>query len=100
MTRKRGGDPDIGPRLPLLLKDAGFAQVDLNVVQPMGMEGEVKLIVPITLENIAEAVVQAKLASREETADLIEELYDFAANPRTVSGTPRVIQAWGRRPAA
>lgn len=99
-VRKRGGDPDIGPRLPLLLKDAGFAKVDLSVVQPMGLEGEVKIIIPLTMENIAEAVVQSKLATHEEIASLVEELYDFADNPRTVAGMPRIIQAWGWRPAA
>ncbi len=38
------------------------------------------------------------LARRDRWAG--EELYDFAANPKTVAGTPRVIQSWGRRPAA
>ncbi len=92
VVRKRGGDPDIGPRLPLLLKDAGFAKVDLSVAQPMGLEGEVKLIGPTTMENIANAVVQAELASRAEIAELVKELYDLAADPRTVAGTPRVVQ--------
>jgi hypothetical protein len=29
----------------------------------------------------------------------VHELYEFAADPTTVAGTPRVIQAWGRRTA-
>jgi 2-polyprenyl-3-methyl-5-hydroxy-6-metoxy-1,4-benzoquinol methylase len=100
VVRRRGGDPDIGPRLPLLLKNTGFAKVDMSVVQPMGLEGEVKLINPLTLEHSADAVVQSGLASREEIAELVGEMYDFAANPRTMAGLPRIIQAWGERPAA
>ena len=96
VVRRRGGDPDIGPRLPILLADSGFEQVDLHVVQPMAVQGEAKLINPITLENIADAIVQDDLASPQEIDALIEELYAFAADPRTVAGLARVIQAWGR----
>lgn len=98
-VRKRGGDPNIGPRVPLLLKDQGFTNVEMGVVQPMGLEGEVKLINPITMENIADAVRGEDLTTREEIAELVQELYDFAADPNTVAGMPRVIQAWGWRPA-
>lgn len=51
-----------------------------------------KHIASMTLENITDAVVQAELASREEIAELVEELDHFAASPLTVAGTPRVIQ--------
>jgi SAM-dependent methyltransferase len=98
-VQKQGGDPCIGPRLPLLLKDAGFVKVNLGVTQPVGLDGEMKLMNPITLENIADALVEAELASRQEIAELVEKLYEIAASPETVAGTPRVIQAWGWRPA-
>jgi SAM-dependent methyltransferase len=97
-VRRRGGDPNIGPRLPLLLKDSGLAQVGVSAVQPMGLEGEVKLVCPQVMENIAEVVVEEGLASQQEVSGLIEELYALAANPRVLVGTPRVVQAWGRRP--
>jgi SAM-dependent methyltransferase len=100
VLRKRGGDPNIGPRLPILLADGGFEKVEMTVVQPIGTRGEVKLLNPITLENIADAVLQDGLASRQEIDALIEELYRFAENPRTVAGLPRIIQAWGHRPAS
>src|SRR5215213_7252176 len=83
VVRRRGGDPDIGPRLPILLADGGFAQIDMHVVQPMTIQGDAKLINPITLENIADAIVQDGLASPQEIDDLLHELYAFAADPRT-----------------
>lgn len=98
MVRKRGGDPNIGPRLPFLLADGGFEKVDLNIVQPMGAQGEVKLINPITLECIADPILQDGLASPQEIDATVQELYEFAANPRTLAGLPRVVQAWGHRP--
>jgi SAM-dependent methyltransferase len=99
VVHTRGGDPDIGPRLPILLADGGFAHVDMHVVQPIAMQGEAKLINPITLENIADAIVQDGLAAPQEIDALIHELHTFAADPRTVAGVARVIQVWGRRAA-
>jgi len=95
---RRGGDPNIGPRLPLLLKQCGFEDVGVCVVQPIGTEGEAKLINPITMENIAGAVLEDGLATREEIEDVVRELYEFAADPNRVAGMPRVVQSWGRRP--
>jgi SAM-dependent methyltransferase len=100
VARRRGGDPNIGPRLPILLADGGFEKVEMTVVQPIGTSGEVKLMNPITLENIADAILQDGLASQQEIDALIQELYQFAENPRTVAGVPRIVQAWGRKPAA
>jgi hypothetical protein len=54
----------------------------------------------IILENIADAIVQDGLASQQELDALIHALYAFAADPRTVAGLARVIQAWGRRPVS
>jgi len=97
---RRGADPNIGPKLPSLLIDAGFADVGVAVVQPVGLTGEAKLLNPITMQGIADAVVADDLASREEIDRLVEELFSFAADPRTLAGLPRVVQAWGRRPAS
>jgi SAM-dependent methyltransferase len=94
---KRGGDPNIGPRVPLLLKQAGFGDLGVSVAQPAGLEGEAKLMNPLTMENIAGAVLADGLASREEIDAIVEELYAFAANPNTIASMPRVVQAWGRR---
>ena len=98
-VRNRGGDPDIGPRLPLLLKERGFADVQVTVTQPLGCEGEVKVINALTMENIADAVLADQLATREEIDEIVRELYDYAADPMTIAGTPRIVQAWGRKPA-
>jgi len=99
VVRKRGGDPNIGPRLPILLADGGLEKVEMTIVQPAGIEGDVKFMTAVTLENIADAVLEDGLASRQEIDGLIQELTRFAENPRTVAGLPRIVQAWGRRPA-
>jgi len=96
-VRRRGGDANIGPRLPGLLLDAGFERVQMNVVQPAGLDGEVKLIHPITMETIVDCVLSEGLATRSDVDKLVAELYELARDSRTVVSLPRVVQAWGYR---
>jgi SAM-dependent methyltransferase len=99
-VQRRGGDPNIGPRLPRLLIDAGCEHVQMNVVQPAGMEGEVKLTCAITMESIADAVLAEGLASQAEVEATVAALYAFARETRTIVSLPRVVQAWGYRTAS
>jgi SAM-dependent methyltransferase len=95
-VRARGCDPDIGPRLPGLLVDAGLQDVGVHVVQPAAMEGEITVVAPLTLENVADAIVQAQLATREEVERTIDELYAFGRADGTLMSLPRIVQSWGR----
>ena len=96
-VKRRGGDANIGPRLPALLAENGFERVQMSVVHPAGMEGEVKLLTPLTMENIADAVLAEGLASRAEIDQIIAALYEFARAPSTAMSGPRVVEAWGYR---
>lgn len=94
VVHARGGDGDLGRRLPKLFLDAGFASVHVGVVQPMFLHGEGKSIHQVTLANIADAVIAERLASRAEIDALIVELDEFVRDQRTVVALPRVFQAW------
>lgn len=95
-VQTRGADPNIGPRLPGLLREAGFEDIQMKLVHPAALEGGIKLLACVTLESIAEAVLDDSLTTEEELRETIEELYAFARDPHTVLGGPRVFQAWGR----
>lgn len=95
-ARHRGANANIGPQLPALLLESGFEDVEMNVVQPAGTGGEVKLLNPITMENIADSVVAEGLASAEEIDQVVSELYEFARRQDTVLSAPRIVEAWGR----
>ncbi len=97
LSQRRGGDPHIGPRLPDLLARNGFERIQLNVIQPAALEGDIKLLTPITLENIAGALVEEGLASEIEVGALAAELYEFARTPGTVGTIPRIFEAWGTK---
>jgi hypothetical protein len=70
----------------------------VNVVQPAGISGEVKLISPLTLEAIANAVLAAGLADPDELGEVVDELYMFAKQDGTFMSIPRMVQAWGYNP--
>ncbi len=96
-VRRRGADPNIGPRLPGLLRAAGFTEVRMRLVHPAALQGGIKLLTCVTAENIAEAVIEDGLASADELRQIVDEMYAFANDPHTVMGGPRVFQAWGRQ---
>ncbi|WP_417391820.1 methyltransferase domain-containing protein [Gimesia sp.] len=100
VVRHRGGDPNMGQRLPGIVQDCGLQDLNVSVVQPMGLQGEVKLLNGLTMENIADAVLEDDLASPAEIDEIVKELNDYAADPRTLAGVPRVVQVWGRLPFA
>ena len=99
-VRRRGGNADLGPRLPSLLQDAGLEQVGMSVWQECGVQGEAKLIPPLTLARIANAVVSEGVADAGAVETAVADLYEYAADPTTVMGMPRLVQAWGRKPPA
>jgi SAM-dependent methyltransferase len=96
--RRRGGNADFGRTLPALLTGAGLVDVGVSIAQPVATDGEVKLIVPLTLERIVDSAIAEGVAESDEIADTIAELYAQAADPTTLMSAARVIQAWATKP--
>jgi len=94
----RGCDPNIGPRLPGLLRGAGLADVDLHVIQPAGYSVELKSLQALTLERIADAVLCAGIADLAEFEATVDDLYAAARDDDVLLSLPRIVQTWGRRP--
>jgi SAM-dependent methyltransferase len=94
-VRRRGGNADIGPTLPSLLKAAGLEDIGVKVWQECGLQGDAKLISPLTLTRIADAVVSEGVATAEEVTQSVADLSTYAADPTTLMSMPRFVQAWG-----
>lgn len=92
---KRGGDPNIGPKLPEMLRKAGIDGVEINVFQPTHLRGEGKRMAAITMDRIAGAVISEGLASRAEVEGIVEQLEKAASDPEVVMSLPRMFQTWG-----
>lgn len=97
-VRRRGGDSDIGRSLPAMFEAGGLAPAELNIVQPAGLRGEVKLIAPITMEAIAESVIASGLATFDQIAAVSRNLYRLAKDRTALVSTVRVMQVWARAP--
>jgi hypothetical protein len=68
----------------------------MNVVQPAGMtpdrdEGDVKLVSPLILENIA--AIAEDLVTRDQIDALLDALYRVASDATTVLAVPGIVQA-------
>ena len=95
----KGADPEIGPKLPELLRQAGAEAIQVQVAQPTFLEGAAKRIHQVTLDNITEAVIAGGLATASEVAGVMAELEAFTQNPHTLISFPRIFQVWGYRSA-
>lgn len=63
------------------------------------MRGEEKLVSAITMEAIADSVLQAGFATPAEVEEIVDELYRLGRDETTVMGTVRIVQTWGRKAA-
>lgn len=97
VVSRKGADPDIGPKLPIFLKEAGLNQVNFRMIQPTFMEGQGKIMAQITLKNIADALLAEGLSDESEIDSLLKGLDDFAQSPTTIMSLPRIFQVWGYR---
>jgi len=92
-----GGDPEIGPKLSGMMQRAGLADVGMQVHQPAGLEGDAKLMTPLTMQSIGARVIDAGLAGPAEVRRLVNALAAAAEDPGVTMSTPRVYQCWGRK---
>ena len=97
VVRRRGADPDIGPRLPGLFREVGLTDAHMSLAQPVSIAGEAKRVHQITLENIRPAVVAAGVATDAEVDALMRDLDALTNDPDSLVSFPRVFQVWARR---
>jgi len=97
LVQRRGGDSNIGPKLPAMLRRAGIEGVELNVIQPAHIHGEGKLMAPLTMSRISDALISEGLVSEGEVQQILTELNHAAADCETVISLPRIFQVWGKR---
>jgi ubiquinone/menaquinone biosynthesis C-methylase UbiE len=96
LVERRGGDSNIGRKLPAMLHRAGLPKVELNVIQPAHIHGEGKLMAPLTMSRISDALVAEGLATECEAQQIRTELNEIAADSETVISLPRIFQVWGK----
>jgi SAM-dependent methyltransferase len=95
--RRRGGDPDIGPRLPLLFRSAGLCDIGLRIVHLAWIEGQEKWLHWMGMGDVRDAVVGEGVATPSEYDDVREEVRALTEDSSTVVASARFFQVWGHR---
>jgi len=96
-VQRGGGDPNIGQKLPGMLRQAGIQEIELNVIQPAHIHGEGKLMAPFTMSRISDALIAEGLYTESEVQQILTELNQIAADSETLISLPRIFQVWGKR---
>ena len=97
-VRRRGGNPDIGPALPGLLRAAGLQDIQVRIVQPAALDGGAKVMCLLTMERTAAAVVAEGIAPAAEVDSVLDGLRTLVADGSSLVSTPRIVQALATRP--
>jgi ubiquinone/menaquinone biosynthesis C-methylase UbiE len=95
VVKLKGGNANIGIKLPRMLTDARFTNVGVKVYQHSALTGDVKLMAGLTLENIGDSLLAANIISEYELKDLIRKLNSYARHDNTLMSLPRIVQTWG-----
>jgi SAM-dependent methyltransferase len=95
--RRRGGDPDIGPRLPALFQSVGLEDIGLHIVHLAWMHGPEKRLPLMTMAAVRDAVLAEGVATASEFDGVRQEIRALAEDPSTVVASARFFQVWGYR---
>jgi hypothetical protein len=80
-----------------MLRRAGIQGVELNLIQPAHIRGEGKLMAPLTMSRISDALTAEGLVTEGEVQQILNELNHSAADCETVISLPRIFQVWSKR---
>ncbi len=94
-----GGAADAGAMLPVLLVEAGFTNVETTIFQHVQLEGPYKRwVLSAVTDERAAWMAALDLTDEAEVQRLREDMMALIEDPRTVMGTPRMVQCWGCLP--
>ena len=96
-----GIDPHIGRRLPRMLREvARLVEISVRpIVHVYPVDHERRFIAADFAENVAERLVDQKLAGAREISSLLTRLRSHLNDPDTLVVSHLFFQAWGRKPA-
>ncbi|BAZ16505.1 type 11 methyltransferase [Calothrix sp. NIES-4071] len=85
----------MGTVLYQIFQNAGFSTPEMSFVQPVVVRGESKRLVDLSLLEALSAVIDARLATKEEMEQTTTQLKALASDETTIFGIARVTQRKG-----
>lgn len=96
LYRSDGKDPNVGRRLPGLLRAAGLANVAYDAHVRLNGPGDLhQQQLPLFVKQFWAKILDLGLADEEELSALYTQLESHLADPATMVMSPTLIQAWG-----
>jgi SAM-dependent methyltransferase len=94
---KWGVDYTLGRRLFRMVLDAGFAQPEMTLNQPVFASGENKRLLELSVAEAGPSFVQAGLLTNEELTQTVIEMRRLNEDETVVALMPRMSQVWARK---
>jgi len=96
-AKKRGHNPEIGPELVSMFKEAGLKDVAFDVIQPVFASGDGKWMAYITMDKIKEAIENTGVADKNTIAVILTKLKQFTKDEDTIISLPRIFRVWATK---
>jgi hypothetical protein len=97
VMKRRGGDPELGLKLPSLFAGAGLRLGGIEVAHLADVADDAKLLNTLTIENFADSIVADGFATADEVKDLVATLNAAVDDTGIFASITRRIQVWGAR---
>jgi ubiquinone/menaquinone biosynthesis C-methylase UbiE len=97
LANQRGQNPEIGPALFGMFKQAGIRDVQFEVIQPAFSSGAGKQMAGITMDRIKDAIISEGLAGAAEVAQIQTQLEAFTTDEQSIISLPRIFRVWGAK---
>ncbi len=92
-----GHNAEIGPELFHLFQQAGFNNIDFDVIQPAFNTGRGKWMAHITLDRIKHTLTTRQIATHQAIDNILHELEAFTRDDNTIISLPRIFRVWGQK---
>ena len=96
----RGLNYSLAKDLPSLVTNAGFADVNLDIHQPVIVKGENRFFLKWSVEEAGPALVKAGILTPAELTRTLSEMQAAVDDPDVVILPPRMSIVWARKPYA
>jgi ubiquinone/menaquinone biosynthesis C-methylase UbiE len=92
-----GGDHAFGRKLYEGFLEVGISEPEVSLVQSARTRGDVKHLAWLTLDATKDSIISQGIASLEEVATALDDLWRLTEDHGSLIGAPRVFQVWSRR---
>jgi hypothetical protein len=94
-VRRRGGNFDIGPSLPMSLRAISLSRVTISLSQVPLYLNEDKELFGVSMQQRRPAMLSEGVVTEDEFDEAYAKLRAFVAHAENLIAMPRVWQVWG-----